>query len=163
MMSRVEGVPTSSSGVNSTVIGSGVVNDGAGQLPDRFQREVVAALHVEDAGAEAFVALAPKRQLLDRADGMDGIEMAGDQDAGLALFRMRKAGADAAGKTLPAGDALDGRTHDRHVARGEVEHALDRAGVPGRAFAFHPAAQSLQHGLGIKGKIGWVHEISLRA
>ena len=26
MMSRVEGVPTSSSGVNSTVIGSGVVN-----------------------------------------------------------------------------------------------------------------------------------------
>jgi hypothetical protein len=27
MMSRVEGVPTSSSGVNSTVIGSGVVNE----------------------------------------------------------------------------------------------------------------------------------------
>jgi hypothetical protein len=71
---------------------------------------------------------------------------------------MRKAGADAAGKTLPSGDTLDGRTHDRHVARGEVEHALDRGGIPGRALTFHPAAQSLQHGLGIKGKIGWVHE-----
>ena len=94
-----------------------------------------------------------------RADGMDGIEVAGDQDARLALLRMRKAGADAAGKTLPAGDALDGRTHDRHLARGDVEHALDRACVPGRAFAFHPAAQSLQHGLGIKGKIGWVHGV----
>ena len=34
---------------------------GAGQLPDRFQRQVIAALHVEDAGAEAFVALAPPR------------------------------------------------------------------------------------------------------
>ncbi len=87
--------------------------------------------------------------------------MAGDQDARLALFWMRKAGADTAGKTLTAGDALDRRTHDRHVARGEVEHALHRALVPGRAFAFHPAAQPLQHGLGIEGKIGWVHRTSL--
>ena len=92
-----------------------------------------------------------------RADRVDGIEVARDQDAGLALPGMRKAGADAAGKTLPPGDALDGRTHDRHVARGDVEHALDRARVPGRTFALHPAAQPLQHGLGIKGKIGWVH------
>src|SRR5882672_7043128 len=71
---------------------------------------------------------------------------------------MRKAGADAAGKTLPSGDAFDGRTHDRHLARGDVEHALDGGRIPGRAFAFHPATQTLQHGLGIKGKIGWVHE-----
>ncbi len=128
-------------------------------MPDRFQREVVAALHVEDAGAEAFVALAPECQFFDGADGVHGVEMAGDQDARLALFGMGKAGADAAGKTLPAGDALDGRTHDRHLARGDVEHALDRGSIPGRAFAFHPAAQPLQHGLGIKGKIGWVHGI----
>src|SRR6185295_11195281 len=90
----------------------------------------------------------------------DGIEVSRDQDAGFALFGMREAGADAAGKALAAGDALDGRTHDRHVARGEVEHALDRALVPGRAFALHPATQPLQHGLGIKGKIGWVHDFS---
>ena len=32
-----------------------------------------------------------------------------------------------------------------------VQHALDRSSIPGRAFAFHPAAQSLQHGLGIEG------------
>ena len=157
MMSRVEGVPTSSSGVNNTVIGSGVVNDGARQLPDRFQRQVIAALHVEDAGAEAFVALAPPLQFFQRADGMHGIEMSRDQNAGLALFGMRKAGADAAAKTLPAGDALDRGAHDRHVARGDIEHAVDGGGVPGRAFAFHPGAQSLQHGLGIERKVGGVH------
>ena len=159
MMSRVDGVPTSSSGVNSTVIGSGVVNDGARQLPDRFQRQVVAALHVEDAGAVALVALAPPRQLFQRADRMHGVEMAGDQDAGLALLRMREARADAAGETLPAGDAFDRRTHDRHVARGEIEHALDRGGVPGRAFAFDPGAQTLQHRFGIEGQIGGVHSV----
>ena len=77
--------------------------------------------------------------------------MSRDQDAGFTGLRMRKAGADAAGKTLAAGDAFDRRSHDRHVAGGEVEHALDGGGIPGRAFAFHPAAQSLQHGLGIEG------------
>src|SRR5712675_893144 len=70
---------------------------------------------------------------------------------------MRKARSHATGKTLPAADALDRRTHDRHVARGEIEHALDGEGGPGRALAFHPAAQALQHGLGIKRKIGRVH------
>ena len=139
------------------MIGSGVVNDAARQLPDRFQRQVIAALHVEDAGPEAFVAVAPPLQFFQGADGMHGVEMSRDQDAGLALLGMRKARADAAAETLPAGDALDRRTHDRHVAGGDVEHALDGGRIPGRAFAFDPAAQTLQHGLGIKGKIGWVH------
>src|SRR5215471_14455194 len=70
---------------------------------------------------------------------------------------MGKTRPHAAGKTLTPGDVLDGRTHDRHFPRDKIEHALDGAGVPGRAFAFHPASQSLQHGLGIEGKIGWVH------
>src|SRR6266436_9888153 len=83
--------------------------------------------------------------------------MAGDQDAGLSLLPMRKARPHAAGKALAAGDAFDGCTHDRHLPRCKVEHALDRASIPGRAFAFHPAAQTLQHDLGIKGKVGWVH------
>jgi hypothetical protein len=38
---------------------------------------------------------------------MNGIEMPGDQNARLALFRMRETGADATGKTLPSGDAFD--------------------------------------------------------
>jgi hypothetical protein len=129
----------------------------AGELPDRLQREVVAALHVEDAGAETFVALAPPLQFFQRADGMDGIEMPGDQDSGLALFRMWKTRAYASAKALAAGDALDRRSHDRHVARGDVEHAVHGAGIPGRAFAFHPAAQPLQHGLGIERKVGGIH------
>src|SRR5580693_9883139 len=92
---------------------------------------------------------------------MHGIEMTRDQNAGLTLLWMRKAGADAAAKTLPSGNAFDRRAHDRHLARGEIEHAVDRIGVPGRAFAFHPAAQTLQHGLGIEGKVGGVHLMAL--
>src|SRR5712664_3338325 len=83
--------------------------------------------------------------------------MAGYQDAGLSLCPMRKGRPHAAGKSLAACDAFDGCTHDRHLPRCKVEHALDRASIPGRAFAFHPAAQTLQHDLGIKGKVGWVH------
>ncbi len=87
--------------------------------------------------------------------------MAGDQDARLALLRMGEARADATGETLPARDALDARTHDRHVARGDVEHALDGGSIPGRALALHPGAQAGQHGLGIEGKVGGVHGFSL--
>src|SRR5882724_7443889 len=74
---------------------------------------------------------------------------------------MGKTGADAAGKALSSRYALDRRTHDRHLARGEVEHAFDRRCVPCRAFALHPATQPLQHRFGIKGKIGWIHVVSL--
>jgi hypothetical protein len=56
--------------------------------------------HIEDAGTEALVALAPPFQFSIVPTGVDGIEVARDQDAGLALPGMRKAGADAAGKTL---------------------------------------------------------------
>jgi hypothetical protein len=44
-----------------------------------------------------------------------------------------------------------------HVARGDVEHAVHRVGIPGRALAFHPNAQALQHGFGIEGKVGGIH------
>ena len=93
---------------------------------------------------------------------MNGIEMPRDQNSGLALLGMRETRADAAAKTLASGDALDRRTHDRHLSRGDVEHAFDRARVPGRAFAFHPAAQAPQHGFGIKRKVGRVHRDSLK-
>ena len=56
-----------------------------------------------------------------------------------------KARTDAAGKTLPSGDAFDGRTHDGHVARGKVEHSVDRTRIPGGTFAFDPGPQTLQH------------------
>ncbi|OIQ64204.1 hypothetical protein GALL_542460 [mine drainage metagenome] len=134
----------------------------ARQLPDRFQREVVAALHVEDSGPETFVAFAPPLQFFQRAHRMYRVEMAGDQNAGLTLLGMRKPRADATAKTLPSGDPLDRGAHDRHVARGEIKHAIHRACVPGRAFALHPAAQASQHGLGIEGKVGGVHREALK-
>jgi hypothetical protein len=130
---------------------------GARQLPDRFEREIAAAFHIIDAGAEAFVVFAPPFELFQRADRVNGIEMPGDQDPGLALLRVREARADTAAEALPSRDALDRCAHDRHVARGDVEHAVDRGGVPGRALAFHPNAQTLQHGLGIEGKVGRIH------
>ncbi|MGY4461738.1 hypothetical protein ACVWYI_005698 [Bradyrhizobium sp. LB13.1] len=89
--------------------------------------------------------------------GWDGIHVSGDQNARLALLRMRKACADHASIALAAGDALDRRTHDRHLPRCDIEHAIHGARVPGRAFAFHPAAQALEHRFGIKGEIGWIH------
>ncbi len=61
-------------------------------------------------GPRALVAFAPPLQLLDGADRVHGIEVTGDQDAGLALLRMRETGADAAGEALASGDALDRRT-----------------------------------------------------
>src|SRR5205085_5366265 len=135
---------------------------GARQLPDRFKRQVTAALHVVDAGAEAFVALAAERQLFQRADRVNRIEMTGDQDSRFALFGVRKAGADATGKTLAAGDTFDGGAHDRHVARGDIQHAFDRTRIEGRAFALDPATQALQHRFGIKWKIGWIHRLVSR-
>ena len=78
----MEGLPTSSSEVSRNVIGRWIVGAHAQQLPYRFERDVVAPLHVEYAGAVAFVALAPPRQFCERADRMHGVEMAHDQDAG---------------------------------------------------------------------------------
>src|SRR5690242_13602729 len=84
---------------------------GTRELPDRLQGEIIAALHVENAGAVASVALAPPFELFDGADGMHGVEMARDQDAGLTLRRMRKTRTDAAAEALPAGDAFDRGAH----------------------------------------------------
>src|SRR6516164_569756 len=63
---------------------------GARQLANGFEGEVIAALHVEDTGAKALVALAPPSQLLNRADRVNRVEMACYQDARLAPFWMRK-------------------------------------------------------------------------
>ena len=134
---------------------------GARQLPDRFQRQVIAALHVEDAGSEAFIAVAAPRQFFQGADRVNGIEVARDQNARLALLRMRKTRADATAEPLPPGDPFDRSTHYSHFARREIEHAVHGINVPGRAFAFHPGAQALQHGLGIERKVGKVHCNSL--
>jgi hypothetical protein len=85
------------------------------------------------------------------------IEVARDQNSRFTLPGMRKPRPHTAAKSLPACDPFDRRTHDRHVARGNVEHALDSRGIPGRALALHPGAKAGQHGLGIKGKVGGVH------
>src|ERR1700730_4461540 len=75
---------------------------------------------------------------------------------------MRKARREADGKTVSRRARFQGRTHNRHVARSDVEHPLHSRGIPGRAFALHPTAQTSQHGFGIKRKVGRVHEVFSR-
>ena len=156
------GVPTSSSGVNSTVIGSGVVNDGARQLPDRFQRQVVAALHVEDAGAEAFVALAPPLQFLDacRRDA---------RCRGGRRSRMPGSPCFGCGKRARTQPAKPCRPAMRSIVApmiaisrgGKVEHALDRGLCPRSGFRIPPSYAAPAAWPRIKGKIGGIHGLSL--
>lgn len=65
-------------------------------------------------------------------------------------------------RVLTAGDARDGRTHERHVPRCDIEHAVDRACVPGRALAFHPGAQTLSIASESKGRLAGFIPIPLK-
>ena len=90
--------------------------------------------------------------------GMNGIEMARDQNAWLALFRMRKARADAAAKALPPAMRSIERAHDRHVARGDVEHAFtavaSHVGLSHSTQPRSPCSMASES----KGKVGGVHD-----
>src|ERR671926_451022 len=57
------------------------------------ERQVVAALHVQDAGPPAAPVLAPPGQQRQRADRMHGVQMAEHEDAGPVGLRVREAGA----------------------------------------------------------------------
>ena len=91
MRSRTEGVPISSSGGEHDRHRQLRLDTGAGELADGFEGEIVPALHVADAGPVADIPVAPEGQFLQRADGMHRVEMAEDQDTGLAGIGMRKA------------------------------------------------------------------------
>ena len=55
------------------------------------------------------------------------------------------------------GHAFDARAGDHQITRCNVHHAIYRRDVVGRAFAFHPDAQAVQHGVGVKREIGGIH------
>ena len=131
------------------------------ELAHGLDAQVVAALHVVDAGAVAAPAVAPPGEGPERADGVDRIHVPHDQDAGLARLGVGKAGAQAIAEAHAAGDALHRRAHDGELARRKVHHAVDRAGVPGRALAFDPRAQAVEHGIGIERKRVRVHRPAL--
>ena len=130
---------------------------GAGKLPDRLQRHVVAALHVLDAGPPGTRALAPERQFRQRADGMHGIEVPHHQDARHVRRGVRKRGAHAIAEPHPPGNTFDARPGDHQFARRNVHHAVHRRSVVGRAFALDPNAQAVEYGIGIEGQFGSVH------
>ena len=134
---------------------------GALQLADRFQRQVVAALHVQDARPPGAVALAPERQFRQRADRVHGVEVAHHQDARHIRRGVREGGADAIAEAHAAGDPLDPGAGQDQGARGDVHHAVDRGGIEGRAFALDPLAQPGEHGVGIEGQGVRVHSGAL--
>ncbi len=138
---------------------------GPGKLAQGFKRDVVAALHVADAGAIAFIPLAPERVDGNRAHRMHRIEMPHDQDARLTHARMRQARAQHiahhhARGVARAGNTLNPRAQLRQIAGGKVQHPVDRRRIPGGAFALHPAAQTGQHGIGVERKIGRIGHVT---
>ena len=99
-------------------------NSSAVELFDRFEGEVIAAFHVVYARAVAALAVAPPGQLAERADGVDGVHMAHNEDAGFTRF-VREGGADAVTVAHAAGNALDAGAHDGEVAADHAHHAVD--------------------------------------
>src|SRR5438132_1840569 len=133
---------------------------GTGQLPHGFQREIVAALHVEDAGAVAARAVLAPWKVAQRADRMHRIQVPEDQDAGLGCVRVREARAHAITKAHPAWNDLDTRAHDGEVAHRKAHHPVDGRGIESRAFAFDPGSKARQHRAGVERKITRVHRVS---
>ncbi len=124
-------------------------------LAHRLDRQHRAALHVLDARAVAFVALAPDRQFRQRADRMHRVEMRQHQDARRRIpGRMREARAHAVAQAHAARDAVDPRAQQRQVARREVHHPVHRRRVEGRALAGRPAHQPGEDLLGVEGQGG---------
>jgi hypothetical protein len=78
------------------------------KLAERVVRDIGAALHVVDAGAERAVALDLERQAIDEPHRMDRIEMAQDQDPRRVLPPGRTRHQVIA-QAIPAWHALDGR------------------------------------------------------
>jgi hypothetical protein len=83
---------------------------------------------------------------------MNGIHVAGNQNARLSLPWMRKPCADTSTKALAAGDKLNRGSRDGHVSRRKSKHPINRTRVPCRAFAFDPWAQALQHRFNVERK-----------
>ena len=125
----------------------------AGQLPDGLQRQVIAALHVVDAGASIGCLRAPF-PFLDRASRMrcrwPAIRMRVGPASDAEIWRERS-------RQNPAGRrCVDGRTMIA-IARGQIEHALDGLASHVR-LAFHPATQacSMASGQGADWRDSWM-------
>ena len=110
------------------------------QHPHRFECEEVTALHVEDARPVTAILLAPPWQRVERADRMHRVEVAHDEDAGLALVAERKGRPHAIAKAHAAGNAFDDRARDGAFARDVVEHCVDAPRLEGRALDLDPWA-----------------------
>lgn len=113
-------------------------------MGERRHGDRIAALHVVDAGAIGAVTVkAPGQFRRQRADGMDGVDMAEQENAG--TFGLAGDAADQdVGIAHRAGDALDPGVDVAQEGLGMVGHAVDGSHVLSRALDGHPSADGLE-------------------
>ena len=123
----------------------------ARDLPERFEREIRAALHVEQAGPVELVAVAAERERPGkRADRMHGVDVRHDQDAGAAPRRL-VAHDQIVREPVSPRHALDRHGQVRDIGLHHVDHAVDGGLAAGRAFGFDPALDAGDHGAEVDG------------
>ena len=124
-----------------------------------------AGLHVVDARAEDLVALAtePVRRL-QRADRVDRVEMAEDQDPLLGLVAPGRMALQHVAEAVAPGRARDLRADAAQVALDRVDEAVHRRGVVAGRLDLDPAADAGEDLLGVEdgdvGTAGVVHGFS---
>lgn len=126
------------------------------KLSDCLDGEVVSRLHVQYPRPVAAIAFLTPGKMLKRADRVDRVHMAHDQDARLTASRMGQGRAHGTGKTIHTGKCLNPGTKRGKVARCQPEHPLDSRDIIGRTLRLDPAPQSLGHGMAVEGKRGKV-------
>ena len=120
-------------------------------LAERLERQIRAALHVEQARPVQPVAVAAERQRAAQgADRMHGVDVREDHDprplpGGLVAHDQ------VVGEPVAAGHALDRDRQVGDVGVHQVDHAVDGGGVAGRALGLDPALDAGDHGRDING------------
>ena len=121
------------------------------ELPDRLERQVVAALHVEDARAPGPLSVAADRE---RPPWVHRVHVAEDQDAGPLGRRMRQAPGQAVAEVEAPGQPRELGAHGVELVRRKVHHRVDRRRVMRRTLDGHPAEKPLEHPLRVEGERG---------
>ena len=117
---------------------------GPDEVPERVPRETGPALHVVDAGAVDPVALPPHTQdLVDGADGVDGVEVAQHEDAGPVAAPFAARGEEVP-VAVPSRGAVDAGGERPHRRLDVVHHPVDRFRIMRRRLDPDPFEDLLQ-------------------
>ena len=124
------------------------------QAADGGEGDKDAAFHVVDAWAIGAVALGPDRVARQGAGGVDGVEMAEDQDAGR-FAAPGSGGPEVVALAVAAGDALGPQAGGGEVGLGGIHHRGQARQIPRLALDRDPAVDAVEEGLGVGIRV-WV-------